>query len=138
MSHGYFLTPFLHKFIIQIVIHLEPSSSEYSAIDIGLDINLFDLESADDVGLLSEDSSELYFSLGRPNDGIRMFGMHLPSSECKMLLQDWVVSKPNLVLTEEQVDEVDRFSYLGNCITPGGSITDGVSSRGSFDWHAAI
>lgn len=45
-----------------------------------------------------------------------------------MLLQDWIASKPDLVATE-QLEQMDRFSYLENCISPYVRITDDVSSR---------
>lgn len=40
-----------------------------------------------------------------------------------MLLQDWIRSKPNLVLLGEQLVEVDRFSYLGISTSPRGRVS---------------
>lgn len=48
--------------------------------------------------------------------------------KCKSLLKDWIGSKPNVVLPEEQPGEVDRFRYLDNYISPGGRIPE-VSCR---------
>lgn len=50
-------------------------------------------------------------------------------SKCRVLLQDWISSKMNLVLAEEQPDEVDRFSYFSSCISFGGGISNDMSSR---------
>lgn len=45
-------------------------------------------------------------------------------------LQDRIVSKPYLVLTGEQLDELDRFRNLSGCILPGsGRVSDELSSR---------
>lgn len=38
-------------------------------------------------------------------------------------------SKPNLVLSEEDLDEVDRFNYLDTWITPGSRIPEEAFSR---------
>lgn len=49
--------------------------------------------------------------------------------QCKVVLQDWSGSKPDFVLVGEQLDEVDRISYLGGCIPPDCRISDEVSPR---------
>lgn len=46
----------------------------------------------------------------------------------RMLLPEWTDSKLNLVLAKEELDEVDRFSNFGSCISPG----DRTSGRVSF------
>lgn len=43
--------------------------------------------------------------------------MRVGSSKCKMLLNEWISSKPNILLARKQLDEVGRFSYLGSCIS---------------------
>lgn len=46
-----------------------------------------------------------------------------------MSLQDCIHSAPNLISVEDQFGEVDRFSYLGICVTPGGLTSAEVYSR---------
>ncbi|VDP51062.1 unnamed protein product, partial [Echinostoma caproni] len=46
-----------------------------------------------------------------------------------MLLQDWVGPAPNLTLTGEVIEQVDKSCYLGSYISPGGHITDEMSAR---------
>lgn len=58
-----------------------------------------------------------------------MFGRYFAPSKFKMLSYDWTGSKMNLVLVGLQVDEVDRFNYLGKFISPGGRISGEVSSH---------
>lgn len=57
--------------------------------------------------------------------------------KCKMLVQHWIGSKPNHVLAREQSDEVDRFSYLANCISPDDRISESAIARtkGSIEIH---
>lgn len=43
-------------------------------------------------------------------------------SKYVFLLQDWIGSKPNLVLAREQLVEVDRSSYVSSCISVGSNI----------------
>lgn len=52
-----------------------------------------------------------------------MFPMLCASLKCKMLFQDWIGSKRDLVLSGEEVDEVGIY-YLGSCISPSGPVLD--------------
>lgn len=59
-----------------------------------------------------------------------IFGKCFARSKRKMLLQDWIGSKPNLGLVagrRGELDEVDGISYLDNCISPDGHTSDEVS-----------
>ncbi|CAH8652861.1 unnamed protein product [Schistosoma intercalatum] len=58
-----------------------------------------------------------------------MFGMRFSPSKCKMLLQDWVASTPELMIGSEVVERVDRFTNLGSLISPCGLVCDEISSR---------
>lgn len=67
--------------------------------------------------------------LDRPNYSVSGSSMKFLPPKCQMLLQEWDDSKPNLVLAARQLNEVERFSYFCGCISPGGCISDEVSSR---------
>lgn len=54
-------------------------------------------------------------------------------SNGRMLLQEWVDSRAKFVLTGEQLGGLDRFSYLGNCISCGGHISNQVSCHSQRD-----
>lgn len=41
-----------------------------------------------------------------------VLGMRFLPSECKVMLKDWIGWRPNLVIAERDLHEVDRFSYL--------------------------
>ncbi|VDP00735.1 unnamed protein product [Schistosoma margrebowiei] len=58
-----------------------------------------------------------------------MFGMRFSSSKCKMLLQDWVASTPELMIGSEVIERVDRFTYLRSLISPCGLVCDEISAR---------
>ena len=55
--------------------------------------------------------------------------MHFAPAKCKVLLQDWSGSSPNLVLAGEPVEVVDKYIYLGSCISAGGLARKGTSLR---------
>ncbi|KAH9581016.1 hypothetical protein MS3_00000550 [Schistosoma haematobium] len=58
-----------------------------------------------------------------------MFGMRFSPSKCKMSLQDWVASTPELMIGSEVVERVDRFTYLGSFISACGLVCDEISAR---------
>lgn len=60
---------------------------------------------------------------------MRMFETHFALSTCKVLLEDWIGLKPTVVLGGWELSEVDIFSYLGSCISSGGSKSEEVSLR---------
>ena len=57
-----------------------------------------------------------------------MFGMRFASPKSKMMLQDCVGVTPNLSIKGQFTERVDKFTYLGSCITPDGSIAEELSS----------
>ena len=58
-----------------------------------------------------------------------MFGMRFAPPKCKMMLQDWVGVTPNLLIKGQFIERVDKFTYMGSCITLDGSIAEELSSR---------
>ena len=88
-----------------------------------------DLEYADDVVLLSEDPGSLQDLLYSLDKSAAMFGMRFAPPNCKMLLQDWVGVILNLSIKGQFIERVNKFIYLGSCITSDGSIAEELSSR---------
>ncbi|TNN18464.1 acyl- :glycerol-3-phosphate acyltransferase, partial [Schistosoma japonicum] len=86
-------------------------------------------EYADDIVLFGEDADKMQSLLTTLSNNASMFGMRFSPSKCKMLLQDWVASAPELVIGSELVERVDRFTYLGSLISADGLVTDEISAR---------
>ncbi|CAH8481648.1 unnamed protein product [Schistosoma intercalatum] len=122
------LSPFLFNFIIDLLMEITFSSTEFLGIDLlpGL---LIDLEYADDIVLFGEDADKLQSLLTTLSNNASMFGMRFSPSKCKMLLQDWVSSTPELIIGSEVIERVDRFTYLGSLISPCGLVCDEISAR---------
>ena len=55
--------------------------------------------------------------------------MHFTPPKCKVLLQDWVGSNPNLILADEPINVVDHFNYLNSLISPCGLANQEVTQR---------
>ena len=58
-----------------------------------------------------------------------MFRMRFAPLKCKLMLQDWVDMTRNLSIKRQFIERVNKFTYLGSCITPDGSIAEELSSR---------
>ncbi|KER20911.1 hypothetical protein T265_15217, partial [Opisthorchis viverrini] len=50
------------------------------------------------------------------------FDTRFISVKCKVLLQDWVGSNPNLMLSDKPIEAADEFVYLGSCIILSGLV----------------
>lgn len=60
----------------------------------------------------------------RLNISVNMFGMCFTPSKGKLMLQNWINSKPNFVPSGGRLSEVDRFSYFSRCVSIGGRLSD--------------
>ncbi|RTG82230.1 uncharacterized protein DC041_0010142 [Schistosoma bovis] len=123
------LSPFLFNFVIDVLLEITLSSSKFTGVELLPGGSLVDLEYADDIVLFGEDADKMQSLLTTLSNNASMFGMRFSPSKCKMLLQDWVTSTPELVIGSEVVECVDRFTYLGSFISPCGLVCDEISAR---------
>ncbi|CAI2730979.1 unnamed protein product [Schistosoma spindalis] len=105
------------------------SSSKFPGVELLPGDPLVDLEYADDIVLFGEDADKMQSLLTTLSNNAGMIRMRFSTSKCKMLLQDWVASTPELVIGSEVVERVDRFTYLGSLISPCGLVCDEISVR---------
>ncbi|KER27427.1 hypothetical protein T265_05532 [Opisthorchis viverrini] len=107
--------------------------------------SLTDIEYMGDVALLGSDPSKIHTILDNVNTFVTWFAMSFTAAKYKVLLKDWVGSRPkaatltnvnlshadngdddrvgsspNLMLTEELTDVVGKFDYLGHFISSDG------------------
>ncbi|CAH8675424.1 unnamed protein product [Schistosoma haematobium] len=122
-------SPFLFNFIIDLLMEITLSSTEFSGIDLLPGGPLIDLEYTDDIVLFGEDADKMQSLLIALSNNARMFGMRFSPSKCKLLLQDWSASTPELRIGSEVVERVDNFTYLGSVISPIGLVSDEISAR---------
>ena len=105
------------------------SLSPHSGVELLPGGTVSGLEYADDAVLLNEDPGSLQDLLCSLDKSATMFRTRFTPPKCKMMLQDWVGATPNLSIKGQIIERVDKFTYLGSCITPGGSIAEELSSR---------
>ena len=105
------------------------SLSPHSGVELLPGGMVSDLEYADDVVLLSEDPGRLQDLLCSLDKSAAMFGMRFAPPKCKTMLQDLIRVTPNLSIEGQFIERVDKFTYLGSCITPDGSMNEELSSH---------
>jgi len=88
-----------------------------------------DLEYADDIALLGDNSQVMQSALDRLAIEASRYGMCFAPEKCKVLLQDWREPVPDLYQNGERMEVVDTFNYLGSCITAGGGVGEEISLR---------
>ena len=67
--------------------------------------------------------------LDRMSEFIEHFGMRFSPHKCKVMLQDLQASVLPLKLQGEDLAIVDKFTYLGSCISQDGTVTNEISAR---------
>ncbi|KAG5454830.1 hypothetical protein CSKR_113586 [Clonorchis sinensis] len=86
------------------------------------------MEYADDIALLGSDPVVTQKILNNLTDSASRFGMHFTPANSNL----------SLLLADEPIEVVDKFVYLGSCISPGGLAKDDISiqigkARAAFD-----
>ncbi|GAA47360.1 axin-1 [Clonorchis sinensis] len=88
--------------------------------------NLVDLEYADDVVLAFEEEEKAQVYLDEHTKVIRSFGMHFAPIKCSVMLVDMQSLNTTLAIQGEALEVVERFNYLGSCISSDYAVTDEV------------
>ena len=90
--------------------------------------NPFDLEYADNIVYSFDSYEEAQATLNYLDVAAGRYGLNFAPSKCKVMLTDWTGSITPLTLSDEEVDFVDSFTYLGSCINASRNITDKITS----------
>ena len=123
------LSPFLFNFIIDEILDHTIGGSNCSGVHLTTEENLVDLEYADDIVLLFEHQHEAQECLDRLSETIQSFGMCFAPSKCKVMLQDCLPLANPFVINGLPLEIVDRFVYLGSCISSDCSVSNEIKSR---------
>ncbi|KER28801.1 hypothetical protein T265_04411 [Opisthorchis viverrini] len=98
-------------------------------VQIACEDNLVDLEYADDIVLMFEEEEKAQVFLDGLTKVIPSFGMHFAPTKCKVMLVDMQSLNTTLTIQGEVLQVVERFTYLGSCISSDCSVTDEVNAR---------
>ncbi|KAH9578500.1 hypothetical protein MS3_00005968 [Schistosoma haematobium] len=123
------ISPLLFQFAIDDILETALMDVSNGGVDLLPGERLLDLEYADDIVLLCDNAQGMQSALNQLAISVRRFGMCFAPSKCKVLLQDWQDSNPVLTLDGEQIEVVEKFVYLGSCISAGGGVSDEIDSR---------
>ena len=120
---------FLFEFVIDNILHGTMDKRIISGINILETGNFFDLEYADDIVCSFDSFEEAQATLIDLNVAAGRYGLSFAPSKCKFMLTDWTGSITPLTLSDDELDFVDSFTYLGICINTSGNITDEITFR---------
>ncbi|CAH8587907.1 unnamed protein product [Schistosoma margrebowiei] len=123
------ISPFLFNLAIDDILETALMNVSNGGVDLLPGERLLDLEYADDIVLLCDNAQGMQSALNQLAISVRRYGMCFAPSKCKVLLQDWQDSNPVLTLDGEQIEVVEKFVYLGSCISAGGGVSDEINAR---------
>ncbi|KER29596.1 hypothetical protein T265_03797 [Opisthorchis viverrini] len=128
-SPGCPLSPFLFNFVIDEIMRRTLEGLRNHGVQIACEENLVDLEYADDIVLMFEEEEKAQVFLDELTKVIPSFGMHFAPTKCKVMLVDVQSLNTPLTIQGEVLEVVERFTYLGSCISSDCSVTDEVNAR---------
>ena len=111
--------------------HFRTSTEEYSAANFSnaQDETLFDLEYADDIVYTFETFTDAQSLLNSLICSAAHYGLKFAPAKCKTMLFNWTELVCPLFMEGEDLEQVERFTYLGSCISTNGSITSEITAR---------
>jgi hypothetical protein len=119
----------LFNFIIDEIMKRTLEGLQNPGVRIIGNENLVDLEYADDIVLIFEKETEAQVFLDKLIGVVPFFGMSFAPNKCKVMLQDMGCLNAPLVMYGEALEVVERFTYLGSCISSDCSVQAEVASR---------
>ena len=107
------ISPFLFNFVIDDILHRTMDKRIISGINVLETGNFLDLEYADDIVCSFDSFEEAQATLNDLSVAAGRYGLSFAPSKCKVMLTDWTGSITPLTLSDEELDFVDSFTYLG-------------------------
>jgi exonuclease III len=123
------ISPFLFNFAVDDILNRSLEGLTNAGVELLPGNRVLDLEYADDIALLSDNTQAIQNALNRLAIEVSRYGMHFGPSKCKVLLQDWQEPVPAFTIGDETLETVESFVYLGSCIVAGGVVGNEVDLR---------
>jgi hypothetical protein len=123
------MSPFLFNFVMDNIIRDALQGISDNGVELLPGNRITDLVYADDIALLGDNTHAIQRSLDRLVSEASKYGLHFSAPKSKVFVQDWQGAPPTLSLAGTQLELVERFVYLGSCVSAGGTIKDEVTSR---------
>nr|CAH8869570.1 unnamed protein product [Trichobilharzia regenti] len=123
------ISPFLFNFAIDDILESALKDVREGGVDLLPGDRLFDLEYADDIVLLCDSMQAAQIALNQVAISVCKYGMCFAPSKCKVEKKKKKKPVPALTLAGEPLEVVDKFVYLGSCVSAGGGVMDEISNR---------
>ena len=114
VRQGCLISSFLFNFVIDDILHQTMDERLISGINVLEKGNSFDLEYADDIACSFDSLEEAQATLNDLNVAAGRYGLGFAPSKCKFMLTGWTDSITPLTLSDEGLNFVDSFTYLGS------------------------
>ena len=129
------LSPFLFNFVMDDILGqaLKSTAANFSNAQ---DETLFDLEYADDIVCTFETFTDAQSLLNSLICSAARYGLKFAPAKCKTMLFNWTEPVCPLFMEGEELEQVERFTYLGSCISTNGTLL--VKSQLGFLKHRLL
>uniref|UniRef100_A0A8D8TDU0 Craniofacial development protein 2 n=1 Tax=Cacopsylla melanoneura TaxID=428564 RepID=A0A8D8TDU0_9HEMI len=107
---------------------LEEALNNTPGIKIGEE-NLKNIKYADDQAVLAESERALQIMIDNINEAGRRYGMKINAGKTKVMKIGKTEERLQLILEGQELDQVEKFRYLGGMILSNGSCTEEIRSR---------
>ena len=127
VRQGCLLSPFLFLLCIDWIMK-NSTSDKRTGIQWTITELLDDLDFADDIGLISHSHRQMQEKTEAICQNSAKIGLQLNVSKTQVMKIN--TNNPNPILVNnEQIEEVDKFCYLGSIVAPGGGTEADITAR---------
>ena len=123
------LSWFLFNFLIDDIMKQALQNSATTAPDAHRNKILFDSEYADDIICSLKTFAQAQLLLDSLIHSAAGYGLKVASSKCKLMLFKLTGTTQPLLMEREGLEQIDKFTNLGNCISANGRIAEKISAR---------
>ena len=127
VRQGCLLSPTLFNLFLENIMR-ETLHDFQSTISIGGRV-ISNLRFADDIDLMAGSNPELQDLTNRLTDRAGAYGMEVSTEKSKVLVNSTTGSTAHILMSGEQLEEVDAFKYLGATLTKDGRSTSEIKTR---------
>ena len=122
------LYPFLFNFVMDDILG-QALKSTAANFPNAQDETLFDLEYADDIVCIFGTFTDAQSLLNSLICSATRYGLTFAPAKCKIMLFNWTEPVCPLFMEGEELEQVERFTYLGSCISTNRNITSEITAR---------
>jgi hypothetical protein len=128
VRQGCILSPYLFNLVLEAIMNMSLKDTEAGIKVAGTQMN--NLRFADDIGLLATTESDLQNITTEIDKNSRRFGLHINIDKTKvMAIEKKRETDLHINISGKQVEQVDKFVYLGGLITANGSNEEDIQRR---------